>query len=198
MPESDEALMAMYQRGGTEALDVLVRRHANALLGYLVRLTGDRHHAEDLFQETFVRVHVKASTFQTGLSFKRWLFAIATNLSMDFFRRRKRQPLLLSPDGGAEDPERMAQAVPDTAPDPAAQAVSAESKKRVVQALDSLPPRQRATLVLAYFEDLSYAEVARAMGCSVGTVKTQVSRALTTLARILPDARREALEGGAP
>jgi RNA polymerase sigma-70 factor (ECF subfamily) len=196
LPESDEALMALYQQGGAEALDTLVRRHANTLLGYLVRLTGDRHLAEDLFQETFVRVHMKAATFREGRVFKRWLFAIATHLSMDVFRRRRRQARAILPPLRDEAPERAA-AVPDSAPDPAAQAARADTRREVARALETLPPRQRTTLVLAFFEGLSYPEVARTMGCSVGTVKTQVSRALTALARVLPEARREALEGGA-
>jgi RNA polymerase sigma-70 factor (ECF subfamily) len=193
-PDSDEALMAMYQQGQAEVLEELVRRYAGALLGYLARLTSDRQHAEDLFQETFMRVHTKAATFKPEQSFKRWLFAIATNLSMDFFRRRGRRPEAAFSDPAESD--RLVTSLPDSRPDPSAEAERADARRQVVEALDQLPPRQRSTLVLAYFEGLSYGEVARVMGCSVGTVKTQVSRALQTLIRILPEAAPQGGKGG--
>jgi RNA polymerase sigma factor (sigma-70 family) len=72
-----------------------------------------------------------------------------------------------------------------------------EQRAQVRRALEHLPPRQRAALVLAYFEGLTYAEAAQSLGCSVGTVKTQMSRAFRTLARLLPDAPVRPAEGGA-
>lgn len=71
--------------------------------------------------------------------------------------------------------------------DPLDKAVKAEQKQKVLQAINNLPDRQRATLVLAYYQQLSYPEVATALGCSVGTVKTQMYRALRTLAQKLPE-----------
>jgi RNA polymerase sigma factor (sigma-70 family) len=75
-------------------------------------------------------------------------------------------------------------------------AVQSDQAALVRRAVDVLPPRQRATLVLAYFEGQSYSEVAKTLGCSVGTVKTQMSRALRSLARVLPDPAMAAMEGG--
>lgn len=184
----DEELMQAYQRGESSALETLVRRHADPLLGFLVRMTNDRAAAEDLFQETFLRVHRKADTFQPGRRFKSWLYAIAAHLAIDRGRRLGRAPTL-SLDAGEED--RLADHLPDPAPGPDAQAAAADRHRAVRAALDHLSPRQRATLQLAYFEGLSYPEVAAALSCTVGTVKTQVSRALHTLARLLPDPQRD-------
>ena len=174
--ETDERLMAKYQQGDSSALEALVRRHATPLLGYLTRLTSNRAAAEDLFQETFLRVHVKASSFRLDGKFKSWLFAIASHLAMDHLRKK---PLLHNDD-------ELEQQV-DPAPN-ATQSLSQEERKKQVQsALQQLPDRQRTALTLAYFEELPYAEVAGVMGCSVGSVKTHVSRALHTLARLLPN-----------
>jgi RNA polymerase sigma-70 factor (ECF subfamily) len=86
-----------------------------------------------------------------------------------------------------EGQELGAVAVADESYEPSEEVVRAEQKEQVRQALDMLPTRQRATLVLAYYQQLSYPEVAQVLGCSVGTVKTQMYRALKSLAQRLPD-----------
>lgn len=182
-PEKDEVLMAQFQQGDSGALETLVRRYADPLLGFLVRMTSDRAAAEDLFQETFLRVHLKAKSFTPSRRFKSWLYAIAAHLAIDRRRQIVRAPSVSL----EENEERLMNLLPDQRPTPADDAIISERKIRVRHAVDTLPARQRATLVLAYFEGLSYSEVAAAMGCSVGTVKTQVSRALHTLSRILPE-----------
>ena len=193
---SDETLMMACVQGDEAALAVLVRRYANRLLGYLVRLVATREQAEDLFQETFLRVHRKAASFKSGRRFKPWLFAIATNLAIDTIRGRGRAPATVSLDASADDPRPVAQLM-DPSPDPAATAMRHEQRAIVRQALDTLPPGQRAALVLAYFEGLTYSETASSLGCSLGTVKKQISRALRTLAQILPDAPPRNVPGGA-
>lgn len=182
METSDEALMNAYQQGDQTALAGLVRRHADSLLGYLVRLCMQRQQAEDVFQETFLRVHRKAGSFRAGNRFKPWLYAIATHLAIDSLRRRSRWFVSLEED---EKP------IIDPGPTPSESAAQSDRQTQVRKALEALPPRQRATVVLTYFEGLSYPEAAQSLGCSVGTVKKQMSRALETLARLLPDAAKE-------
>jgi RNA polymerase sigma-70 factor (ECF subfamily) len=152
-------------------------------------MTGNRDQAEDLFQETFKRVHEKGHTFR-GPRFKSWLFTIATRVAIDAGRRRKpakvismSQPVDCDAEDGAELGATM---VADDAPDPADELVREERKQQVREAIAALPAKQRATLVLAYYQQLSYREVAQVMDCSVGTVKTQMSRALARLAQRLP------------
>ena len=187
---TDESLMAAHLRGDRAAFRELVRRYGDRVLGYLFRMTGNRDQAEDLFQETFKRVHEKAHTFR-GARLKSWLFTIATRVAIDAARRRKRtrtlsldQPV----DCGSQEGCSLADVTlaPD-ASDPADDLVRQEQKQQVREAIATLPVKQRATLVMAYYQQLSYREVAGVMGCSVGTVKTQMSRALATLARRLPD-----------
>ena len=174
--------MTAYQQGDPTALAGLVRRYADPLLGYLVRLCMQRQQAEDVFQETFLRIHRKANRFRAGSRFKPWLYAIATHLAIDSLRRPSRWFVSMD----EEETELV-----DPRPIPSESAARDDRQAQVRKALESLPPRQRATVVLTYFEGLSYPEAAQSLGCSVGTVKKQMSRALETLARLLPDAAKE-------
>ena len=190
MEHTDNSLIAAHCSGDSTAFAELVRRYGNAVLGYLVRMTADREQAEDLFQETFRKVHEKAHTFR-GSNFKSWLFTIATRTAIDHLRRRKRRPTVsLNQPLGCNDgncDELGSTAVAEGSDDPSDEAIKAEQKQQVRLAIEELPARQRATLVLAYYQQLSYSDVARTMGCSIGTVKMQMSRALKTLARKLPE-----------
>jgi RNA polymerase sigma-70 factor (ECF subfamily) len=190
MGVTDESLIVAHLRGDKAAFRELVRRYADSVLGYLFRMTGNRDQAEDLFQETFKKVHEKAHTFR-GPRLKSWLFTIATRVALDAFRRRKHTPTISldrANDCGPDDGSSLAAATIDpNATDPADDMVREEQAQQVRDAVDALPPRQRATLVLAYFQQLTYPEVAQVLDCSVGTVKTQMSRALARLARQLPD-----------
>jgi RNA polymerase sigma-70 factor (ECF subfamily) len=184
----DESLVAAHLRGDPAAFRELVRRYGDGVLGYLFRMTGNRDQAEDLFQETFKKVHEKARTFRGG-SFKSWLFTIATRVTIDTARRRKR-PATISLNRSIDcddDPLPLETVVSQAAADPVDEVVREEQKEQVRRAIESLPVGQRAALVLAYYQQLSYQEVAEALGCSVGSVKTQMSRALAKLARKLPD-----------
>ena len=190
METTDKSLIDAHRQGDRTAFGELLRRYGDSVLGYLMRMSGNREQAEDLFQETFKRVHEKADTFR-GTGFKSWLFTIATRVAIDALRRRKRLQMvslnqrLDCTNGGAE--QFGAVAVADSSYEPSQEAIRAEQTQQVRQAVELLPAKQRATLVLAYYQQLSYPEVAEVLGCSIGTVKTQMYRALRTLAQRLPD-----------
>jgi len=190
MENTDRSLIDAHLQGDSKAFSELVRRYGDSVLGYLMRMTGSREQAEDFFQETFKRVHEKADTFR-GNRFKPWLFTIATRVAIDGFRRCSRLRVVSlnqKLDCADEEGEELgAVAVADNSYDPSQEAIMVEWKEQVRQALELLPAKQRATLVLAYFQQLSYPEVAQVMGCSLGTVKTQMFRALKTLSQRLPD-----------
>ncbi len=189
MGYSDENLIAAHLQGDPTAFRELVCRYGDGVLGYLCHMTGNRDQAEDLFQETFKRVHEKAHTFR-GEGFKSWLFTIATRVTIDSVRRRrKRVAISLNQECDCDEKNgpQLAAVADENALDPADQIVRQEQKEQVRRAIESLPTGQRAALVLAYYQQLSYREVAEVLGCSVGAVKTQMSRALATLAQRLPD-----------
>lgn len=190
MDSTDESLIDAYCQGDKAAFSELVRRYADGMLGYLVRMSGNRQLAEDLFQETFKRVHEKAHTF-AGRSFKSWVFTIATRVAIDARRKRRRlQMVSLSRRAdcsGNSDEELGAVMAADNSCNPSQKAIRAEQAEQVRQAIALLPARQRATLILAYYQQLNYRQVAEVLGCSIGTVRTQMFRALRKLADRLPD-----------
>ena len=190
MENTDKSLIDAHCQGDPAAFGELVRRYGDRVLGYLIRMSGNREQAEDLFQETFKRVHEKAHTFR-GPQFKGWLFRIATNVALDGIRRSKHtKAISLNQQLDYDNPnsEQLSAVVTaDNSNNPSEQASKAEQTEQVRQAIRSLPSRQRATLVLAYYQQLSYTDVAEVMGCSIGTVKTQMFRALRTLADKLPE-----------
>ncbi len=190
MENTDKSLIEAHCQGDPAAFSELVRRYGDSILGYLMRMSGNHHQAEDLFQETFKRVHEKAHTFRAG-KFKSWLFTIATHVAIDGLRRRRRMRVVSlnqKLDCTDQDSEELsAVALADDSYEPSQEAAKAEQTEQVRDAIESLPARQRATLVLAYYQQLSYPKVAEVLDCSLGTVKTQMYRALRTLAQKLPD-----------
>lgn len=191
---SDEELMTAYAGGEAECFAVLVRRHGAALLGYLRRYSGDVAAAEDLFQETFRRVHERAGSYTGSGKFRGWLYTVATNVALDGYRKQQRRrrwgktvslQQLRSKDGEAS-PESTVAVEDNATIGPQDQADLAEQQRLVRGAIAQLPEKQRATLVLAYYEKLSYKEIAEILKCSVGAVKTHMFRAVRALAQMLP------------
>lgn len=194
---SDEVLIADHQNGEPTAFAELVRRYGDALLGYLGRISANRDEAEDLFQETFRRVHQNARSYKGQGKFRAWLYAIATNVARDGLRKTKRQGTMISlnqhneqscRDGNCETDQPAAQ---ERSADPRQAVTLEEQKLQVRNAIDRLPERQRNTLILTYYQGLSYSEAAEVLGCSVGTVKSQMYRAVRTLAHYLPETAGE-------
>ena len=188
MIDTDKSLIEAHCRGDQKAFGEIVNRYGDSVLGYLIKMTGDKEHAEDLFQETFKRVHEKSHTFK-GSEFKSWLFKIATNVTYDGFRKKQRAEskgfkVNYSNENGED---LVSAATADKSFNPSVATVKAEQVEQVRKAVESLPDKQKAALVMAYYQQLSYREVALALDCSIGTVKTQMYRALKTLAQKLPE-----------
>jgi RNA polymerase sigma-70 factor (sigma-E family) len=159
--------------------DDFVRGSATRLLRTAVLLTGDRGAGEDLLQETYERIYVRWPRLRGGAP-EAYARKTLTNLATNRWRTRLRRPTEVAL---AEDHDRPA---PDGSD---AYAV----RHQLLAALQQLPPRQRAVLVLRYFEDLTEAQAAEVLGCSIGTVKSQASRALGRLRLITEPAILEGL-----
>ena len=185
---TDKALIESHIRGDKSAFKQIVLRYSDGLYGYLYKMTGNKEQTEDIFQETFKRVHEKAHTFGSG-KFKAWLFKIATNLAMDSFRKQKKQPSTVSfaRVSDESDCDLMDNCIASDCSCGFAAAVEKEQVNIVRNAVNSLPYGQKTALVLTYYENLSYAQAADIMGCSIGSVKSHISRAMRKLACILPD-----------
>lgn len=163
---SDAELMARIREGGRDAFADLVDRHKDAVVNYLTRLTGDRDRAEDLGQETFLRLFRSARDYVEQGYLRAYLFRIATNLVRSEERREKRLRLLLP-------------FLPRTGHQPEAATpglLRQELHRQVSAAVASLPLRYRVPLVLHEIEGWSYVDIAQELGCREGTVKSRIHR----------------------
>lgn len=189
MNESDRNLIDAHLAGNQAAFEAIIRRYGPAVLGYLTKMTHNPHQAEDFFQDTFRKVHQKAHTF-AGTDLKSWIFTIASNAAFTGFRKEKRMPAFSLDQpctDGINCPAAQIADVKET--DPGRQAIRAEQKQQVRKALMDLPEKQRATVILGYYHRLSYKQIADALDCSIGAVKTHMFRAMKKLAEDLPDLR---------
>jgi RNA polymerase sigma-70 factor, ECF subfamily len=147
--------------------DELVRQHADRVYRLAYRLSGNQQDAEDLTQETFIRVFRSVQNYQPG-TFEGWLHRITTNLFLDMVRRRTRIRMEALP----EDYDR----VPADEPDPQQIYHDARLGPDLQAALDSLPPEFRAAVVLCDVEGLSYEEIGATLGVKLGTVRSRIHR----------------------
>ena len=175
------SLPKAHLQGDQRAFEQLIRTHADSLFGYLMRICRNRQNAEDLFQQSFMNAHLKADTLEDPGKFKSWFFAIATRLAIDAARKEKRDKKLLD----HYDHNRLSQSTLET--NPLKLAHLTEQKMLVRKALLKLPAGQRAAVVLTYYQGMSYKEASEALGCTLGTIKTQIFRALRQLAKLLPE-----------
>lgn len=182
---TDEDLMRRVSRGSREAMEPLVRRYASPLLTFVQRMVGDRHRAEELFQEALLAVWQYRGRYAYPRPFRSWLFGIAANKCRADFRTLPEIPQRL-PEGF--DPPATREL------SPAEVAISAEVATLVTQAVATLPPRQRAVLVLRLWNGMTYAEIAEALGCSEATIRSQMFHALGGMRRHLEPRMRTAGE----
>lgn len=184
---SDEQLVADYRSGRSEALRTLIERYQPELIRFLTRLLGSRAAAEDAFQETFLQIHISADTFDTSRRFRPWLFTIAANKARDQLRKTSRQRALplSAPVGGpgAEGTRSFVDLLEIDIPSPDAGLDQEELSRRVQAAIDQLSPTLREILLLAYFQKLSYAQIAEDLGIPLGTVKSRLHAAVAAFAR---------------
>jgi len=193
---TDEQLMVAYQKGDVEAFAELARRHEKPLWNFLRRFVSDAATAEDLMQEALLRVVRARLEWQPSARFSTWLYTIARNLCTDHARRMslRRAGSLdgqqMATDGGDGDsgPRRI-DGVPSS--DPGAEAVvrSREIAARIEAALASLPVEQREVFLMRETMDLSFSEIARAVGVSEPTVKSRMRYALVRLREALIELR---------
>jgi RNA polymerase sigma-70 factor (ECF subfamily) len=170
--ESDEELMRALARGEEAALSSLLSRHGPPLHAYLVRLCGDPAEAEDLAQESWMRVVRGAPVFDPSRPFRSWAWGIATNVARDRFRRLRAR-------GGVHAPLNHNHPASGTADGPSI------ARHDLRGRLAELPERLRQALVLRYYEGMSEPEIADTLGIARGTVKSRLHTAVTVLRRSL-------------
>jgi RNA polymerase sigma-70 factor, ECF subfamily len=174
---SDESLMGSVCDGSAQAFEVLVRRYEKRLFNYLCRMTGNAADADDLFQETFLRVHKHRRRYDRTARFKPWLYQIATNACKDHFKymnRRRHQSL----DARSEEGIAVAERIADPAPGPREAAMFSDTQQLLDAAIAQLPEHYKSVFLMAKYEGLKYDEIADALDIPVGTVKSRMNKAV--------------------
>ena len=180
-PESD---VAQLRRGDLDALSTLLTRYQNRLYRYLLRMVRQPAEAEDLFQQTWLRVAEKIQQYDPRRSFEAWLFTLARNLAIDHLRR-VRPESLDEPIGDSAAGETAATRLPSHDRPPLEGMLARERAQRLGVVLEMLPVVQREVLTLRFEEEMKIEEIAEVLGAPLSTVKTRLRRALERLRVIM-------------
>ncbi|MBD3183692.1 sigma-70 family RNA polymerase sigma factor [Candidatus Poribacteria bacterium] len=180
MRVSDEELMRRCCEGDTGAFELLVMRYKDSIFNFTYRFLADYHQAQDLTQETFLRLLKNSERYKSRDKFKPWLYKIAANLCKNEIRNKKRHPKIsLDEYIKIENPIASSYSSPDEAYE------RKELSHLVKDILASIPEDQRMIILMREYQDLSYEEISSALGCSLGAVKSKIYRARQNIKEIL-------------
>lgn len=189
---SDASLVARAKSGDLSAFDQLVLRHQQMVFAVALRMLGDYDDATDVAQDAFVRSFQSLASFRGESKFSTWLVSIVMNLCRNRRRwwARRKKVIAASIDEPIEtgEGETFGQQIEDPGPSPAEIAQRSERKQQLVKALQQLDEAHRTVLVLRDIEGFSYEEIAKALRCQIGTVKSRINRARAHL-RLLVDGK---------
>lgn len=184
-PVTDEELLLKYRETGDRELYAsLVYRYERELFAYLRRYLGNAEMAEDVFQQTFLQVHLKSHLFDAGRRFRPWLYTVATNAAIDAKRRNKKHTNLsldAARESDNEDVGRLINLLESSDPDPSSLALTAERSRLVRKALSTLPESMNVVIHLVYYQGMKYREAAEVLEVPVGTVKSRLHSAISRL-----------------
>jgi RNA polymerase sigma-70 factor (ECF subfamily) len=182
-PSDEELLRRSRVDGDAAAFESLVHRYETELFSYLRRYLGSAEMAEDVFQATFLQVHLKKEQFEEGRRFRPWLYTIATNQAIDAQRRNRRHRMvsLDNRTGGEDDVGALVEMLSGAERTADEQLESAEAQEWVRSAVDDLPDGLKQALLLVYHKGMKYREAADVLGIPVGTVKSRLHAAVLKL-----------------
>ena len=175
---SDHQLIEATKQGDEAAFAEIVGRYRNPITNYLYRFLNDYEEAVDLAQETFIRVYFAIERYHTEYAFSTYIYRIATNLAISEIRKRKRRKLISMTGLFRFDNEDAQDFNPaDEKPLPDADLLGDERSRYIAKAIETLPEKYRAPIILRDVEGKSYEEVAQIMKLGLGTTKSRISRA---------------------
>ena len=187
MLDLDDELMERYQKGDESAFTLLVRRHQQPLVNFIARFTNDRNSAEDLAQETFIRIFKAAHRYKPGRAhFKTWMYHIAKNLCKNELRNRERRDKYRvdnvidsgsDSNGDSEEIDLIANTPANQAFQPEVALERKELRNAIQKAIAELPEQYRLPLVLRDLQGLSYEEISEVLELRSGTTKSRINRA---------------------
>jgi RNA polymerase sigma-70 factor, ECF subfamily len=181
--EADEALMIMYQKGEVRAFEVLLQRHRKPVFNFILRFVGARDVAEDLLQDTFMRVIKSAASYERKAKFTTWLYTIARNLCVDQSRRKKHrkhasldQPMTRNDDSGT-----LLDVLPGDEMMSDRKVVNRQLHQSLHRAIASLPDDQREVFLMREFLNMPFKDIGEVVGVSENTIKSRMRYALEKL-----------------
>ena len=185
----DETLMLRYQQGDRAAFATLVRRHQGALFNFAIRQVRVPQVAEDVVQETFVRIVQNAADFKHEARFTTWVYTITRNLCIDHLRKRalRKHPSLDQAGGEEGDGPTLGEQTADPRASVEREATSSELKERIARAVDTLPDEQREVFLMREGANLPFKEIAEITGVPENTVKSRMRYALERLQEALAE-----------
>jgi len=183
---TDEELIARFQKGDEQAYIELVNRYRDRLMSYVFRFVGDMVLAEDIVQDTLVKLYTHRHFYKEIAKFSTWIYTIAGNLAKTELRKRKRRKITLLSQMGTEERDYEL---------PAVEAESGEvvqgqyTEKQIQKAIQSLPLHFRTAVILRDIQELSYEEISKIVNVPLGTVKSRINRARLQLQKALKEYR---------
>jgi RNA polymerase sigma-70 factor (ECF subfamily) len=179
VPDRDAELMLRVRDGDTAAFAQLLDRHRNPMVSFMYRMVQDHGIAEELAQEVFLRVYRSRATYEPSARFTTWMFRIATHLALNWLRDHKNERNRESLD--EEVVEGVGRQLPDQAPNTEERMVAESRLYEVRRAVEMLPGKQRAAVLMHKYQDLEYSQIARTLECSESAVKSLLFRAYERL-----------------
>jgi RNA polymerase sigma-70 factor (ECF subfamily) len=185
MARTDVQLMLDVKAGDEQSFALLLHRYRTPLVNFLYRMVRNREQAEDLAQEVFIRVYRARADYVPSAKFTTWLFRIATNLALNSIRDTRHQRMEVSLDApvtvDSEEGDQRALDVAEKNPNIEEHLVQEAQRDMIRHAIDKLPEKQRAAVLLHKYQDLDYGEISKILSCSESALKSLLFRAYETL-----------------
>jgi RNA polymerase sigma-70 factor (ECF subfamily) len=185
MARTDVQLMLDVKAGDEQSFALLLHRYKTPVVNFLYRMVRNREQAEDLAQEVFIRVYRARADYVPSAKFTTWLFRIATNLALNSIRDTRHQRMEVSLDApvtvDSEDGDDRPLDVAEKNPNIEEHLVQEAQRDMIRHAIDKLPEKQRAAVLLHKYQDLDYGEISKILSCSESALKSLLFRAYETL-----------------
>ena len=182
----DKNIVERTLSGEKEAFELLIQKYENPMFNYIGRMVGNRELALELTQEVFLKSYASLHSYQAKYKFSTWLFKIASNLIIDYWRK-KRIPTLSLDQQDARGYQRIPLQVSDKEPSIIKKFELSELKGRIEKTLEKIPPSLREMFVWRHINELSYDEIAEIKSIPVGTVKNRVFQAKEMILQLLEE-----------
>ncbi|MHC5060360.1 MAG: RNA polymerase sigma factor [Planctomycetota bacterium] len=179
--ETDSELLVRYMAGDEDAFEEIVDRYKNPLYAFLRRFLNRQELVEDVFQETFLQLYASKESFDTNRPLRPWLFTIAANKAKDALRKMQRQSAMelgVVADAGDVSIDDVVNLITSDKTTPDDKVSDSETAQRVREIIADMPEKLRGILILAYFEQFSYKQMAEILSIPIGTVKSRLHTAV--------------------